>query len=334
MVSLSNLVSGLCSVLGVLISLSSLNLLGVWIGIEFNFLGILCFLSGSSVEETEGVMKYYLVQVLGSCSSVMGFLMITNGVGAGFSAVFILVGMLVKLGAFPFHFWVGPVVSKLSWIGCILVMVVQKVVPLWVVSNFIFMGDEMSCVEALSIFTCVVGSLSGLGVLNYRVLLGFSSIQHCGYLLVLSCCSSWSLWTYLIIYGTLSTFLMLSLWEESLYSFLDLIKKKGSENLSSVWWVSLYLMSLAGLPPFSGFVLKIYFLLSSWGVMSIGSVICIMSSLISLFFYLSVVLSMTIYWGSVLSWMNKSKNIMNFNVFMSGIMNLALGPMVFMFSSM
>lgn len=75
---------------------------------------MLCFLSGSSVEEAEGTIKYYLAQVLGSCFSVIGFLIIINGVGVRYTTSFILIGILIKLGAFPFHFWVGPVVRKLS----------------------------------------------------------------------------------------------------------------------------------------------------------------------------------------------------------------------------
>nr|YP_010555845.1 NADH dehydrogenase subunit 2 [Cryptonema producta]UYR95077.1 NADH dehydrogenase subunit 2 [Cryptonema producta] len=332
--SLSGLASGLCSIIGVFISLSSLSLLGIWVGIEVNFMGVLCFLSGSSVEEAEGTMKYYLAQVLGSCFSVMGFLMIMNGVGVSYTTSFILIGMLMKLGAFPFHFWVGPVVSKLSWTGCVMVMIIQKIVPLWVVSNFMFTGEEMSCVEFLSVCTCAAGSLGGLGVLNYRVLMGFSSIQHNGYLLLLSCSSSWSLWVYFIIYSIISSFMMLSLWEENVSSFLDLTNKKGSNNLWSVWWISMYFLSLAGLPPFTGFVLKSYFLMSCWDCTSIGSALCILTSIVSLFFYLSVVLSMSIFWGSVVSWMNKSKEAFNFNIFISVVLNLALGPILFMASSL
>lgn len=67
-------------------------------------MAVLCFISGSSVEETEGVIKYYIVQILGSCFRIIGFLIMVNGVEIFLGRVFILLGILIKLGAFPFYF--------------------------------------------------------------------------------------------------------------------------------------------------------------------------------------------------------------------------------------
>ncbi|YP_009305281.1 NADH dehydrogenase subunit 2 (mitochondrion) [Ruditapes philippinarum] len=334
MFSLSSVMSFMFSVLGVLISLVSLNLLGVWVGIELNFLAVLCFMSGSSVEETEGVMKYYMVQILGSCFSMMGFLMMVNGVEMFLGSVFILLGMLIKLGAFPFYFWVAPVVSKLSWPACKIVLVLQKVTPLWVVSNCLFLGWEISYLELLCVLTCCFGCLGGLGILNYRVLLGFSSIQHLGCLMILSCCSSWSMWMYLIGYSVLNIGLMISLWVLNISSFLDLSKASSLENLSSSWWVSVYMLSIAGLPPFSGCALKTLFLISCWGNMSVGGSLCMLTSCVSLVFYLSVVLAMTVYWGKSIFKMKKSSNSYFYVGLVSIMINLAIGPLLFSFSSL
>lgn len=321
-------------VLGVLISLVSLNLLGVWVGIELNFLAVLCFISGSSVEETEGVIKYYIVQILGSCFRIIGFLIMVNGVEIFLGRVFILLGILIKLGAFPFYFWVAPVVRKLSWPACKIVLVLQKVTPLWVVRNCLFLGWEIRYLELLCVLTCCFGCLGGLGILNYRVLLGFSSIQHLGCLIILRCCRRWSMWIYLIGYRVLNIGLIISLWALNISSFLDLRKASSLENLSSSWWVSVYILSIAGLPPFRGCALKTLFLISCWGNMRVGGSLCILTSCVRLVFYLSVVLAITVYWGKSIFKIKKSSNRYFYVGLVRIIINLAIGPLLFSFSSL
>lgn len=120
----------LFSVVGVVISFLRLRSLGVWVGIELRFLSVLCFARGSRVDETESIIKYYVVQVLGSCICAIGFLFSVNFLEAVLGQFLILVGILVKLGVFPFHFWVAPVVGKLSWAGCARILLLQKLVPL------------------------------------------------------------------------------------------------------------------------------------------------------------------------------------------------------------
>lgn len=81
---------------------------------ELRFLSTVCFASGSRVGEAEGVIKYYIVQVLRSCILALGVLMTVNFYEVILSYFLILIGLLIKLGVFPFHFWVGPVVRRLS----------------------------------------------------------------------------------------------------------------------------------------------------------------------------------------------------------------------------
>ena len=100
----SSLMSFRCLLAGVLVSLRSVGLLGLWVGIELNFLGAIGYLSGISGEESESVIKYFVVQVLGSCLIVLGIIMILNFRILRLAEGAILGGVLIKLGVFPFHF--------------------------------------------------------------------------------------------------------------------------------------------------------------------------------------------------------------------------------------
>nr|YP_009491817.1 NADH dehydrogenase subunit 2 [Dosinia altior]AWI67986.1 NADH dehydrogenase subunit 2 [Dosinia altior] len=329
--SISSFVSLIVTLMGVMISMVSLNMLGLWVGVELNFLGAVCFMSGVSVEESESVMKYFIIQVFGSCFFILGFLMMMNCCFVSVVKFVILLGVLVKLGVFPFHFWVPSVMSGLSWFGCFIVSVVQKVVPLWVVSNFLLMSKELSVLELLASLTCVVGCLGGLGVLSYRVLLGYSSLVHLGFMLILCCVDEKCFLTYMSFYFLINFCLMFSFWKLSVYSFLDFVKEDKVNFLSEVWWSSLYFLSLSGLPPFSGCVLKVYFVWSCWNLMSLGCMVCVLSSVISLYFYLSVVMSVLIYWGkSVSVLMKKSSKVSCVLGGLSAFVNLGIGLMMFL----
>nr|UJH93342.1 NADH dehydrogenase subunit 2 [Chamelea striatula] len=329
--SVSSLISMIVILGGVFISLVSLNMLGLWVGVELNFLGALCYMCSGSMGESESAMKYFVVQVFGSCVLILGVMMMMNYCFVELTNYMILLGVLVKLGVFPFYFWIPSVMSGLSWFGCFVVSVIQKIAPLWLLCNLNFVGEEVSGLEVLASLTCLAGCLGGLGVLSYRVLLGYSSLVHLGFLIILCVVSLNYFWFYLMFYMVLNMCLMGSLSWLGIYCFGDLMKEKKMLNLSQIWWVSLYFFSLGGLPPFSGCALKAFFLVACWNFMPIGSLLCIFSSAISLYFYLSVVLSMVIFWGKSLSSFN-DKNTFKFDSVsaLSVLVNLVVGYTMFL----
>lgn len=111
-------------VLGVLIVLASGGLLGIYIGFECRFLGLAAILSGDRVEENERCMKYFVFQALGSLFMLFGFIIIIEPIiGHKVPLLLTLVGVCLKGGFFPFHFWVPSVMSTCSWFRCFLIAV-------------------------------------------------------------------------------------------------------------------------------------------------------------------------------------------------------------------
>nr|YP_009128917.1 NADH dehydrogenase subunit 2 [Saxidomus purpurata]AJT47987.1 NADH dehydrogenase subunit 2 [Saxidomus purpurata] len=321
---------------GTLFALVSAGVLGMWVGMEVNFLGAVCFMSGVYVEEGESVMKYLIVQVVGSCFLLLSFLMLVYHQFPFMVEVFIILGLCMKLGIFPFHFWVASVMSSLSWFSCFVVSVIQKVAPLWLLSNLMLSQSLVGGMEMLAVLTSLVGCLGGLGMLNYRALMGYSSLVHLGFLVILCLAGLNLFWSYLLIYGILNCGLMFGLWSLGIYCYSDLLQDGGYLDYIKLWWVSLYFFSLAGIPPFTGIFLKVYFLVNCWTFAPLGCILCFASSAVSMYFYFSVLMEMLIHWGKSvqMGWNWEWDSGVSSVVFSSVFINLIISYPVFLLSGM
>jgi NADH:ubiquinone oxidoreductase subunit 2 (subunit N) len=85
-------------------------------------------------------------------------------------------------------------------------------------------------VEFRSVLTCLIGCVGGLMVLHFRVLLGYSSLVHIGFMAIISLERIISFFVYYIVYFIVNAGLMLSLWCVRVYSFFDLLKRKNGNS--------------------------------------------------------------------------------------------------------
>nr|QCO91536.1 NADH dehydrogenase subunit 2 [Pliocardia ponderosa] len=322
------IISGYIMVGGIFVCIYSVGLLGMWVGMELSFFGAIGVLGGSSVEEVEGVQKYFIIQVFSSIFLLIGFLFIINFYKGGWLVELILmVGLMMKLGLFPFYFWIPSVMGVLSWVSCFVVSVVQKFNPIWILVNLMLESYLQQMIEFSACLTGLVGCIGGIGVLQFRVLLAFSSMVHLGYM-VFMCLVGWDMFLYyMVLYFCLSFSLMMSLWACGIYSFLDLVKPNESSNMD-LFSISLYMFSFAGIPPLSGCFMKAIFLISCWEVFPIGCVVLFLSSGVSLFYYSSFFTYLNLYWGSMLKWEFVSVSLMDLKVFLffvSVLLNVLVG---------
>nr|UFQ25457.1 NADH dehydrogenase subunit 2 [Calyptogena rectimargo] len=327
-VPMAVIVSGSIMVGGIFVCIYSVGLLGMWVGMELGFFGAVGVLGGSSVEEVEGVQKYFIVQVFSSIFLLISFLLVVNFYKGGWLVEFIMVtGLGMKLGLFPFYFWIPSVMSVVSWVGCFVVSVVQKFNPIWVLVNLMLESYLQQVVEFSACLTGLVGCVGGIGVLQFRVLLGFSSMVHLG-CMIFMCLVSWDVFlSYMALYFCLSFSLMMSLWICGIYGFLDLMKPNEGGDMF-LFTISLYMFSFAGVPPLSGCFMKAVFLLSCWKIFPIGCVVLFLSSGVSLFYYSSFFIYLNLYWGSVLSWQFVKGSLMDLKMFLffvSVLLNVVLG---------
>jgi NADH-quinone oxidoreductase subunit N len=257
----------------------------VWLGFELSLLVFIPMLRGGS-SITEGLVKYFLVQAGGSSVFVLSFL------SHGFfvqERVLLVLGMFIKLGMFPFYRWVPMLMSVLTWCGCLLLSTFQKLSPLFVVFQ-----QSLVCSNYLLFFgvlTVLIGGIIGYNQSYIRSLMAYSSVRHRGWL-VICCLYRFSLFfCYLLIY----VFLVCGLF--SLFALLKAHKVVlGGSRFGLDGVLSLFILSLSGVPPFSLFYLKvgvIYFIVSS----SFYIPLVLLGSMLSIYYYLTFVIpSLSGFW--------------------------------------
>jgi NADH:ubiquinone oxidoreductase subunit 2 (subunit N) len=95
--------------------------IGIWFAMEVNFFGAVSLFSGKRSVETDSTMKYFIRQALGSGLLFLGILLrlsrfveFEGGFIGLLGGIFLLMGLNMKIGLFPFHFWVPSVISGCS----------------------------------------------------------------------------------------------------------------------------------------------------------------------------------------------------------------------------
>nr|YP_010381763.1 NADH dehydrogenase subunit 2 [Perotrochus quoyanus]UDL72151.1 NADH dehydrogenase subunit 2 [Perotrochus quoyanus] len=293
---------------GTIFSLSANHWLGIWAGLEINLMGFLpLMIYRGMISETESGIKYFIIQAAGSGLLMMGSLlcfgysfnweilgsMNTELMVTG--AIFLISGLLLKLGSFPFYFWLPSVMAGLSWMGCLLLATWQKIAPIFLLSSVIQSWETSSIKNialGLAVGGGIIGGLGGVNQTQIRSLLAYSSISHIGWMLFCMLSSEIALKIYFSVYVLISICLFFSLWglESSLFS------QSESSSLNKVslrFSVMVLLLSLAGMPPMLGFFSKWIALVSGMNsFFYIPAIILLISSVISLLYYLGLSFSM------------------------------------------
>nr|QYF08440.1 NADH dehydrogenase subunit 2 [Lunella correensis] len=300
-------------VFGSVLSLSSLHWIGIWVGLEVNLMGFIPILVYRGItQETESGMKYFIVQALGSGMVMLGSLSCFNisfswelmsfsGSLAGLVLLFF--GLMLKLGSFPFHFWLPSVMAGISWVSCMILTTWQKVAPMFLLSSLLYNWVEesvwaVSFLVLIAGFSSIVGGVGGLNQTQIRSLLAYSSIGHVGWMVFCGVCGENILKVYFLIYFVISICIFLVLWfsELSFFSQTGSLSSEGSK-MNQVFLV-IMLLSLGGMPPFLGFVGKwLAIWLACNGCFPLCVMLLLVGSLISLFYYLSLLFSMVFFSG-------------------------------------
>nr|YP_003457188.1 NADH dehydrogenase subunit 2 [Astrospartus mediterraneus]CBH40149.1 NADH dehydrogenase subunit 2 [Astrospartus mediterraneus] len=294
-------------IVSIVCSFFSSNWLLLWLWLELSSLCLIPIISKvSNLRSIESTIKYYIFQALGSVILLFGILircfflnefMIFGNYNI-FVSFFIVLGLSIKIGIFPLHFWFIDVVSGLKFYEGAFVVIISKVIPLYllmVVGSF--SNSSIYWVEGM--ISVVVGSFFGLSQIQLRKLIGLSSVAHLGWLIILfPYLSLWISGFLFLVYVVMSFPLFVI---GSLYSSEHFFKVKNVwNNFSFSFIFCISILSLAGFPPLVGFFYKwimLYFLVINDGYVTVA--ILIILSLISLYFYLNLFFTLV-----SLSWPN------------------------------
>nr|QFG38894.1 NADH dehydrogenase subunit 2 [Colus islandicus] len=327
---------------GTLLSVSSVHWLGIWAGLEINLIGFLPLLVyQKSVSESQSAVKYFVIQALGSSFLIFGSLMVfdmsftwdmpvmaCNSSIMGF--MILTSGLCIKLGLFPFHYWLPSVMAGLPWISCLLLATWQKFAPLFLILCLLELNQSYTLAFILcmiSMGSTLVGGLGGMNQTQIRALLAYSSISHLGWMMFALLHSEWTMKMYLMIYVLISISLFMSLW----YNDSGIMKNMNSLKSSSFMCLSVMflLLSLGGLPPLLGFISKwLVIVVSTSGPWTPVVFVLISGSLMSLFYYLSLFFS--VFLGSLKKYGLSSLYLNNKAIVIINTINLMGGAMILM----
>ena len=313
----------LFSTIGMMVMVSSNDLLLMFIGLEVQSLGlyVLAALNRNSLLSSEAGIKYFILGALSSglllfgISYIYGFTGNTNfnliavnysedSLGLIIGIVFVCSGLAFKVSAVPFHMWTPDVYQGAPTPITGFFALAPKIAAMGLLVRFLFNSfgeiyiDWQQILIFISIASMLFAAIAAIAQTNIKRLMAYSSIGHIGYALIgVACVSSEglkSLTVYLIIYLIMNI---------SVFAFILTMKRNDEyfEQISdmsglyrnhpfSAIMISLMMFSLAGIPPLAGFFGKFYiFMAAVESNMFILAIIGIIASVIGAFYYLRIV---------------------------------------------
>jgi len=313
----------ICAVLGMMVMISSNDLIVFYIGLELQSLSlyVLSSFNRDEVKSSEAGLKYFVLSALSSglllygCSLIYGFSgstnfeIIANNLNSDqyvltFGIVFILVGLAFKISAVPFHMWAPDVYEGSPTSVTLFFTIVPKIAALTVFIRFLYV-PFINLIEQwqmilifLSIASMVFGAVAAIGQKNIKRLIAYSSISHIGYALAgLTTGTNEGIQSsviYITIYfvmnlGLFSCLLMLKR-NDQYYETLDDLSGLSKNHPLLSLSLLVILFSLAGIPPLAGFFAKFYVFMavieqSTYFLAIVG----LLSTVIAAFYYLRII---------------------------------------------
>nr|YP_009480509.1 NADH dehydrogenase subunit 2 [Cryptopygus terranovus]APC61717.1 NADH dehydrogenase subunit 2 [Cryptopygus terranovus] len=302
-------------IMGTILAVSANSWFTCWLGLEINLMGLIpLILFKLNTSSTEAAIKYFLVQAMASvfliffsCFEVYMMNLIT----ASNLNIIIFIALATKAGLAPFHFWFPQVMMTIPWIHCIILLTWQKIAPFILLSYF----SSKYMIYAMVSISALVGAYGGLNQLNLKIILTYSSIAHSSWMLMLSSISIFFWMNYFMVYTIISLSIIIPLMKFNLILLQD-IKTTKMNILSKLSLIS-SLLSLGGMPPFLGFTAKFLALLASIPMFSLYIIsILILSSLLSLFYYMKLIYSFMFILNKELNFPQKNL-VKNMNIWAS-----------------
>nr|WKW76961.1 NADH dehydrogenase subunit 2 [Catharus fuscater hellmayri] len=298
----AKLICTISLILGTTTTLSSNHWVLAWTGLEINTLAILPLIAKSHHPRSiEAATKYFLVQA--AASALILFSSMTNAWHTGqweitqlthpISCLILTTAIAMKLGLVPFHFWFPEVLQGCSLTTGLLLSTVMKLPPI----TLLFMTSQSlsyAPLIAMAILSAALGGWTGLNQTQTRKILAFSSISHLGWVSIILAYNPKLAMLNFYLYVPMTAAVFLT---------LNSIKTLNLQTLMTTWaktptlsaMLMLMLLSLAGLPPLTGFLPK-WFIIQELTKQDMvpAAVTMALLSLLSLFFYLRLAYCATI----------------------------------------
>ena len=325
LVFISTLIFGTC------LACSSSSWPIAWVGLEINLIRFIPLLINklhtTSIETT---IKYFLAQAIASIIVIL--LAVSCSVSSSLSLIpeinlLLTSSLAIKAGVAPLHFWFPQVIEYARWPQALLILTWQKIAPLVLIS---FTYNNL--IPLIIISSARFGILGGINQTSLKKILTYSSIIHSAWLISLAFIRNSLWWIYFLRYAliTISIITPISLLNLTQIKDINLLNLKLTLKLI----ILINFLSLAGLPPFIGFTIKIISINAIIGANFNLLIILtlILASLISFYFYSRLIYSSWLAFEgkSKIIWVApKTRNLISSTIFISLVGNIILSFLVF-----
>lgn len=320
----------LFAIFGMLLMVTASNLLSLYFGLEIQSLSLyaLAAFDRNNSKSSEAGMKYFILGSLSSAMLLYGMSIIygytghldyagimhnlrggMHNIGLIFGITFVLCAVAFKISAVPFHMWTPDVYEGAPILVTCFFMTCSKIAAVGMLLNLIFqifnglpgMAEALppwrQIIAILAIASMFLGAFGAIGQTNIKRFLAYGSINHVGYILLTLFATSKASISALLIYLSIYVIsiigcfaFMLAIGTKRENENIFNLSGMARNNLPLAVAMSLYLFSMAGIPPLAGFFAKWYVISAviKAGYTSLA-ILAVLASAISAFYYIRII---------------------------------------------
>jgi NADH-quinone oxidoreductase subunit N len=316
----------LFAAVGMMVMASAANLMTLYVGLELQSLSIyvLAAFAREQLRSSEAGLKYFVLGALASGLLLYGVSLVYGFAGsmqfdrlAGalsdpakaspgliVGVVFVVVGLAFKVSAVPFHMWTPDVYEGAPTPVTLLLGTAPKVAAMALLVRTMatpfghLLAQWQQLIVLVSIASMLLGALGAIGQRNIKRLMAYSAIGHMGYVLIGLAAGTpvgiRGVLIYLLTYvfmsaGTFACILAMRRRGQMLEQIADLAGL-GRRDPMLAFWFTVFMFSMAGIPPLSGFWAK-YFVFAAavqsglWALAVIG----VLTSVVGAYYYIRII---------------------------------------------
>lgn len=316
---------------GMLLLTMSAELITLFIALEIMSIAVYVLVGydRSDIRRSEAVLKYLMLGAFAGAFFTMGAALIYGAAAttrfAGISeylarvdflsspamaagSLLILVAFLFKAAAFPFHAWIVDVYDGAPLPVTAFMATAVKTAVFAILANFLVLDGGMKEVWGhylfyIAVLTMFAGNLIAIAQDSLKRMLAASGIVHSGYLLIAVIAVGTERFTGGVILFYLATYTISTL---GVFTALSYLGGKGERRDSfdhfkglarvrpySAAAITIFMLSMAGIPPTAGFLGKFYIIADAIRADQMTlAVLAIVSSVLSMWYYLRIVVLM------------------------------------------
>ncbi|MCB8881875.1 NADH-quinone oxidoreductase subunit NuoN [Acidisoma cellulosilytica] len=310
---------------GMMIMVGATNLMTLYLGLELQSLAlyVVAAFARDSLKSSEAGLKYFVLGSLASGILLYGMTLTygfsgstdfihiakalvtsTPSVGLVIGMVFVMVGIVFKIAAVPFHMWSpdvyeGAPTSVTALFGSapkVAAMALLIRVMAWPFGHLFVQWQLL--IEIIAIASLILGALAPLVQTNIKRLMAYSSIGHVGYALMGLAAGNGNGISAMLVY--LATYIFMTL---GAFGIIIAMRRQGRpvEKITDLAGLgrnhpglaiamTIFMLSMAGVPPLSGFFGKLYvFLAAIQSGLWLLAVIGVITSVIGAYYYLRII---------------------------------------------